>query len=255
MTVAALVVGAGRGERLQRSLSDLPEPAPRDAQVAGVPKAFVRLAGRTLLAHSLDALAGAPEIARLVPVLPPDALNAWDGVKAELAPATAERCLDPVAGGTERQDSVLRGLAVLGPETTHVAVHDAARPFVSPAAVSRVVRAALEHGAALLAVPVSDTIHLALGERIGETPERATCRAAQTPQVFRVDWLRKALEEARVEGRVGTDDAGLVAACPELRRQGAHVQIVAGEEANRKITDAGDLAWAEARLAAAEAAR
>jgi 2-C-methyl-D-erythritol 4-phosphate cytidylyltransferase len=147
-----------------------------------------------------------------------------------------------VAGGAERQDSARAGLAALPPEATHVAVHDAARPLVRAADVSRVVAAALAHGAALLAVPVRDTIHRVEAGRIVCTPPRSECWAAQTPQVFRVDWLREAYAKAAAEGLLGTDDAALVA------RLGNPVHVVLGDPDNFKITTAADLARAATLL-------
>ena len=234
MRVAALVLGAGEGRRLRATLGTAP------------PKALVRLSGRSLLARSLDALASVREIERLVPVLPTDAFDAWPAVRAELADAS--RVAAPVPGGALRQDSVRAGLAALAPEVTHVAVHDAARPLVRAADVSRVVAAATSHGAALLAAEVADTIHLVRGGCVAETPPRAECFAAQTPQVFRVDWLREALAKAAADGVVGSDDAALVA------RLGVAIHVVPGDPTNLKITTAADLALAEALLEARGAA-
>lgn len=224
MRVAALVLGAGRGERLGRD----------------VPKAFVPLAGRPLIAHALATLCACPEIDRVVPVVPealraslPEALGELAD-HAKLAPA--------VAGGATRQDSVRAGLEALPDDVRWVAVHDAARPRLRAEAVARVVAAAREHGAALLATPVTDTIKRVREGRVVETPERAECWAAQTPQAFRVDWLRQGLEKAAAEGRVATDCSALVEAL------GMAVHVVPGEADNRKITDAADLARAEAEL-------
>jgi 2-C-methyl-D-erythritol 4-phosphate cytidylyltransferase len=229
MRVAALVLGAGSGARL------------RATQDAAPPKALVSLRGMTLLARSLAALAAARELEWILPVLPAEALGAWPRVRAELPDAA--RVLAPVAGGAERQDSARAGLAALPGDATHVAVHDAARPLVRAADVSRVVAAALAHGAAILAEPVRDTIHRVADGRITATPPRAECFAAQTPQVFRIDWLREAYAKAAGDGVLGTDDAALVA------RLGNPVHVVPGDPANFKITTAADLARAEAWLA------
>jgi 2-C-methyl-D-erythritol 4-phosphate cytidylyltransferase len=228
MRVAALVLGAGSGARLRAGLAAAP------------PKALVSLGGATLLARSLAALARVRELEWLQPVLPADALAEWSRVRAELPDAA--RVLAPVAGGAERQDSAQAGLAALPAEVTHVAIHDAARPLVRPEDVSRVIAAALSHGAAILAEPVRDTIHRLVGGRIASTPPRTECVAAQTPQVFRVDWLREAYAKARAEGVVGSDDAELVA------RLGNPVEVVIGDPGNFKITTAADLARAEALL-------
>lgn len=234
MRVAALVLAAGRGERLHRSLGPAsPGPA--------TPKALLPLAGQSLLARSIEAVAAAPEIRWVLPVLPRDWLEGW--AEAAGVDSHTPGLLPAVEGGAERQDSVARGLAALPPEATHVAVHDAARPLVPTADVSRVVQEALRSGPALLATPVADTIHRADAEgRLASTPPRAGLWAALTPQVFPVDVLREALEKAAAEGVAGTDDAGLVA------RLGVVVTLVEGDPQNRKITTAADLAWAEARL-------
>lgn len=136
------------------------------------------------------------------------------------------------------------GLAALGPEVRFVAVHDAARCLVQPADIARVVEAARTHGAALLAEPVRDTIKRVRDGRVIDTPPRSECWAAQTPQVFAVELLRKALEKARADGVLGTDDAQLV------ERLGVAVHVVEGSPSNLKITRPEDLALAEALLAA-----
>lgn len=225
MSVAALVLAAGRGERLG-SL---------------VPKAFVPLAGTPLLLHTLAALARVPEIDRIVPVV-----AAADRARFEaLRPALARipKLAHMVTGGAERQDSMRAGLAALGADVTLVAVHDAARPFVRPRDVARVLEAARSVGAAVLAIPVTDTIKRVRAGRVIETPERSECWAAQTPQAFRIEILREALAKAVAAGLQGTDEAQLV------ERLGLPVAVVEGDPGNVKLTRPGDLAVAEARLA------
>jgi 2-C-methyl-D-erythritol 4-phosphate cytidylyltransferase len=220
MRVAAIVVAAGRGERLGHAL----------------PKAFVPLRGRTLIGHSVAALAASERVDAIQPVLP---------AGLELPPdARLAKVLAPVAGGARRQDSVAAGLAALPPEVEWVAVHDAARPLVRPSAVSRVIEAAQHHGAALLAAPVRDTLKRVRAGAVVETIPRDECWAAQTPQVFRAEWLRASLEKARAEGRTGTDCAQLVEAL------GVRVYVVEGDPDNWKITHREDLAAAERVLEA-----
>jgi 2-C-methyl-D-erythritol 4-phosphate cytidylyltransferase len=224
MRTVALVLAAGRGERLGHAL----------------PKGLVPLAGRPLVVHALAALEAVAELERLIPVLPAEALGRY---RALVAGAGLRKLAAPVAGGRERQDSVRAGLAALPPGTELVAVHDAARPFVRPEAVRRVVEAACATGAAILATPVRDTIKRVRAGRVVETPPRAECWAAQTPQVFRVEILREALAKAESEGVIGTDDAQLVEAL------GVEVRVVAGDPDNLKITGPEDLALAERLLA------
>jgi 2-C-methyl-D-erythritol 4-phosphate cytidylyltransferase/2-C-methyl-D-erythritol 2,4-cyclodiphosphate synthase len=224
MRVAALVLAAGRGQRLG----------------AGRPKALFPLAGKPLWARAADALAACRSVEWVLPVAPAEALEMF---RAEvLTPRAREKFLAPIAGGTERQDSMWAGLEALPAEAEAVAVHDAARPLVSPDDVERVIEAADAHGAALLAVPTSDTIKRVRAGRVLETPPRKECFAAQTPQVFRVELLRRAMEAAREDGFQGTDDAQIV------ERSGAPVHVVVGQHSNIKITYPGDLAVAERSL-------
>jgi 2-C-methyl-D-erythritol 4-phosphate cytidylyltransferase len=218
MRVVAIVLGAGRGERLGHAL----------------PKAFVPLRGRSLLGHAVAALAASDLVDAVVPVLPRAMDAPRDAAHPKLLPA--------VAGGERRQDSVAAGLAALPDAVEFVAVHDAARALVRTAAVTRVIDAAIRHGAALLAVPARDTIKRVREGLVLETPPREECFAAQTPQAFRVTLLREALDKARAEGRTGTDCAQLVEAL------GVRVHVVPGDPDNAKITDADDLAAAERLL-------
>jgi 2-C-methyl-D-erythritol 4-phosphate cytidylyltransferase len=176
----------------------------------------------------------------LVPVVAREAMPRLAALEAELR--KIGKLLPAVAGGAERQDSVRCGLAALPGEVTHVAVHDAARPLVRPRDVSQVVRAARSCGAALLAVPVRDTIKRVQAGVVVGTPPRSECYAAQTPQVFRIDWLREAFAKADADGVRATDDAALV------ERLGVTVEVVEGDPGNLKITTADDLALAEVSL-------
>ncbi len=221
MRVTALLLAAGRGERLG---------------VQG-PKALVSLAARPLWAHAADALAACESIEWILPVVPADAIGRF--TPEVLGERAGEKWLPPVAGGSERQDSMRAGLGALPAACDAVAVHDAARPLVDPNDVERVVAATESFGAALLAVPSADTIKRVREGRVLETPARAECWAAQTPQVFRRDWLQDALDRADAESFSGTDDAQLV------ERIGHVVHVVEGSARNLKITHPGDLAMAE----------
>ncbi len=225
MRVAAVLVAAGRGERLGHVL----------------PKAFVPLAGRPLVLRAAEALSAAPEVTCIVPVVPENEMERFRSLVAEAgAPAGLAA---PVAGGAERQDSVRAGVEALPPGFDLVAVHDAARALVRPEAVSRVVAVAARAGAAILATPVRDTIKRVSEGRVVATPDRATCWAAQTPQVFRVELLREALAKAASAGHRGTDDAELV------ERLGVAVHVVEGDPDNLKLTHPEDLVMAERLLA------
>ncbi len=219
MLTAVLVLAAGRGERLGGS----------------TPKAFVRLAGRTLIERSVTTLLSLDEVTWVLPVVP-----AGFGRSArELGLPDDPRVLPAVPGGVERQDSVARGLEALPAEVEWLAIHDAARCLVRAADVSRVLAAARTDRAALLAVPASDTIKRVQAGRVVETPPRGECWVAQTPQVFAIEVIREAIAKARQDGVLGTDDAQLV------ERLGVPVRIVEGSRRNLKITRPEDLIFAE----------
>jgi 2-C-methyl-D-erythritol 4-phosphate cytidylyltransferase len=224
MRTAVLVLAAGRGERLGYD----------------IPKAFVPLAGRTLLEHSLAVMAAVSAVDIIQPVVGPDALSRYSAL--DVSALEAGKLRSAVPGGAERQDSVAEGLKALPDDVDLVAVHDAARCLVRPEEVERVIAAAAERGAALLAIPAPDTIKRVQGGRVVETPPRAECWVAQTPQVFRAELLREAIAKARAEGILGTDDAQLV------ERLGVEVEVVRGSARNLKITHPEDLVLAERLL-------
>ena len=144
-------------------------------------------------------------------------------------------------GHTRAADRVLdaRGLHVLPDGCTHVAVHDSARALVTPEVIARAVAEGLEHGAAIAAIPQADTLKQGTLGVITGTVSRAGLWAAQTPQVFRRDWLERAHREA---SEVATDDAALV------EWLGHPVRLAMGDSLNFKITTPTDLALAESWL-------
>lgn len=221
--VVAVVVAAGRGERLGGERA----------------KQFLRLDGRPMAVHALTALAAAPSVHALVLVVPPDDPAAG----RELAGGVPE----PVAvvpGGAERRDSVAAGLEAAG-EAAFVLVHDAARPLASSALAESVLAAARQWGAAVPGLPVTDTLKRVEGDRVAATVDRSGLVAVQTPQAFRSDWLRRAHAEAPADAPA-TDDAALLEAI------GLDVRVVPGEPNNLKVTRAGDLELAEALLSRRE---
>ena len=208
---------------------------------ARVAKQWLVLGGETVLRRAARALAGCPAVDALIAVVPPgeEARGA-----AELAglgkPARA------VAGGAARADSVQNGLAAAEGHAV-VLVHDAARPFATPALALRVAEAAARDGAALAALPVTDTVKRAAGEgdpRVAETLDRRTLWLAQTPQGFRRDLLLSAYAAAGAGASQATDECSLV------ERLGAPVTLVPGEPGNFKITGSADVARARAALEA-----
>jgi 2-C-methyl-D-erythritol 4-phosphate cytidylyltransferase/2-C-methyl-D-erythritol 2,4-cyclodiphosphate synthase len=217
MHVTAIIAAAGEGKRLG----------------AGVPKQLLDVGGRTILERSVSAFVGHDRVDDVIVVVPPAMAAAPAGLMKATPPAVRI-----VAGGATRQDSVANAFDSVSAESDVVLVHDAARPFVSAALISRAIDAAARHGAAIVALPVRDTVkrvensggaHVVTG-----TIPRDTIYLAQTPQAFRRDVLREAVALGR-SGVEATDEAMLA------ERAGHAVHVVEGDPANVKITTADDL--------------
>ncbi len=220
--------------------------AGRGARFGGpVPKAFLRLRGRPLLLHAAERLCAAVEPGtgcelvlvvhshdrepHLAPHLP------------ELQAITDTRCrLHIVDGGSSRQESMQRGLAAASADVELVLVHDAARALLPIAATRACIAAAARTGAALLAIPATDTLKQVRDRRVEATLDRSSIWQAQTPQVVRRDLLLRALAAAGADGFEGTDDVSLV------EHLGLPVEVVPGSPGNLKITHRDDLPLAEA---------
>ena len=144
-----------------------------------------------------------------------------------------------IVGGASRPESVAAGLSALSDKVKLVAVQDGARPLVSWQVIDRTVRAANTYNAAAPAVPVKDTIKVVSGGIVKETPDRSALQAVQTPQVFDIDLLRIALQQAAETDAQITDD------CSAVERLGMSVKIVEGDERNIKVTTPLDLKIAE----------
>jgi len=220
--VAAVVVAAGRGNRMGTYLN----------------KVFLPLAGKPVLAHTLQVLEQSPLIGEVVVVAAAGEEPACTNLIRQHRLAKVRTV---ATGGAQRSDSVARGLSALQTASGLVAVHDGARPLFTPDLLARVVLAATVDGAALAAVPVKDTIKIARGDGLVEsTADRATLWAAQTPQVFRLPLLRAAYRQPAEMVAAVTDDASLVEA------MGVPVRLVMGSYENIKITTPEDLVLAEA---------
>jgi len=208
---------------------------------AGIAKQWLVLGGETVLRRAARALAACPLVDEIVAVVPPgEERRGADELAGLGRPARA------VAGGAARADSVRNGLAA-SEGSAVVLVHDAARPFATPALVARVAEAAARDGAALAALPVTDTVKRAAAEadlRVAETLDRRTLWLAQTPQGFRRDLLLRAYEAAGTAAAAATDECSLV------ERTGAPVTLVPGEPGNFKITGPGDVERARTALEA-----
>lgn len=205
-----------------------------------IPKQFVEIAGAPIIIHTLRRFDDCDEIGAIVVALRPDEI---ENFKLSLPGYELRKPVRLVAGGAERSDSILNALEAASefrPEI--VAVHDAVRPFVTPEQISAVIARAREDGAAILALPATDTIKEVENGLIRRTIDRRRIWRAQTPQAFRCELLLRANEEARAANlppAMVTDDAFLV------ERLGLPVAVVEGSASNIKITAPEDLALAE----------
>jgi 2-C-methyl-D-erythritol 4-phosphate cytidylyltransferase len=221
--VTAIIVAAGSGTRLGGE----------------VPKQYLDLCGKPLFCHSLHVFDSAPWVDRLVLVVPPGDMDT--PVRAILREHPVRKPLELAPGGASRQGSVFNGLLSCDPRTGIVFIHDAARPFITPAETLRCVEAARVHGAAVLAHPASDTIKKADDSAmVVSTLDRSTLWQIGTPQAFSFPLILSAHKKALSEGFSGTDDAALV------ERLGHPVLLVSGSRWNFKITGPEDLMVARA---------
>jgi len=216
---AAIIVAAGKGTRMGPN----------------VDKLFLEVAGRPVVAHTWQRFDEAACIGEIILV-----------VREGMPPAFAELAQQfhftkphrIVVGGRERQDSVWNGLAALAPAAELVAIQDGARPCTSAALIEATLVAARATGAAVAAMPVTDTIkESADGRLAARTVDRTKLWAVQTPQTFRVEIIRRALAEVRRRGLTVTDDT---AACELI---GQPVRLVTGTAPNPKVTVPADLAY------------
>jgi 2-C-methyl-D-erythritol 4-phosphate cytidylyltransferase len=225
VSAAAVIVAAGSSTRM----------------AAEIRKPLIALAGRTLLEHVCAAFRATPGVGQLVVVAHPSDRTQARAIAAKFEPAAV------VPGGERRTDSVRAGVEAVENAPDVVLVHDAARPLVRPALIERALHTAATKGAAVVAVPVRDTIKRSPdGQHAHSTVDRADLWAAQTPQAFRLAEFRQVLERARREGATATDDSALW----ELFV--GPVPLVRGEDENLKVTTLEDLAIAEAILALRE---
>lgn len=227
--VYAVVPAAGRGLRMGGNR----------------PKQFLELRGRPILDHTLEALARVPFLSGIQLVVPEEfvgPVREWVGQSGPEGPSSrvpGHLAIEVAPGGLQRQDSVYNGLKRLPDECDWVVIHDGVRPFASPSLFGRTWAAAMDSGAAIAAMPSTDTVKRVDGNRVAETLERESIWLVQTPQIFRKDILTRAYELARDHGWVGTDDASFV------ERLSIPVAVALGERTNIKVTTPDDLEWGE----------
>ena len=218
MSVWCVVVAAGRGVRAG----------------LGMNKVYAKLEGRSVLSRCLDALAASEVFDGIVLVISAED----EALYRELCESEGAQPLvkHVVHGGDCRRRSVRNGLALVPEDAEIVAVHDAARPFVSPEVVRATVESARDWGSGVISTPVTDTIKRVHSNGTVETLERSELRAVQTPQTFNAARLRKVHERAELENLEVTDDAAL------FEHYYGTVRLVTapGAEANRKLTTKAD---------------
>ena len=222
MKVGAIITAAGQGKRIGTS----------------VPKQFLKIQGKPLLHHTLTVFSSCTLIDYVVLVMPQADVDAMreDWLKKY------EIVREVVAGGEQRQDSVYNGFNSLENGTDIVVVHDGVRPFTTSKMITATVEEAEKHGAAITAIPVSDTIKHVVDSFVKETISRVGLWRVQTPQAFDYRLLEQAFKKAKKDSYYGTDEGALI------EYLGAQVKVVQGSELNIKITRKEDLVLAESLL-------
>ena len=222
--IAAIIVAAGRGERMG----------------GNVDKAFIGLGPRPIVAFSLLAFEACPEVEAIVLVVRGDRLESSRELCKELG---ISKLFAVVVGGGRRQDSVRAGLQALPPEASIVAIHDSARPLVTPELIAATIGSARDTGSGVAARKVVDTIKVVTdGNFATSTLDRSNLWAVETPQTFRTEFIRRAYDAVDKAGQTVTDDAGA------LEFIGERARLVDSHKPNFKITVPDDLAFAERLL-------
>lgn len=219
--VGVVIVAAGKGSRMRSAVS----------------KQYLLLQNRPIILHTLAAFQAIDELDDIVLVVGPEdvvMVNNW------VEQYQFDKVRHVVSGGSERQNSVYKGLRVLDEQIDWVLIHDGVRPFVTEQAIHNLLEEVKRSNAAVLAVPVKDTIKAVDKDGyIESTPDRSKLWAIQTPQAFQRELIIASHKEAEAIGFMGTDDAMLV------ERRGIAVKIVEGDYDNIKITTPEDLPRAE----------
>lgn len=201
-------------------------------------KQYLLLKDKPIIIHTLEVFERMPLVQEIVLVTGAEDIDRCTGWIKEYG---LSKVVKVISGGSERQQSVYKGLLEIG--TEWVMIHDGVRPFIKPEHVEACCRKAQLSGAAVLAVKVKDTIkQVSESGMIEATPDRRSLWAIHTPQAFRLSELKKAHEQAEAEGFIGTDDSMLV------ERMGIPVSVVESSYTNIKITTPEDLEYAEFML-------
>lgn len=221
MKTLALITAAGKGLRMQ----------------SPIPKQYLLLGGRPILAQTLSVFEKCPDIDGVYVIVPQDQMEMVQ--RDIIEKYRFKKVLKVVRGGKTRQQSVYNGLKAIRSDCAIVVVHDGVRPLVRERLITESIQAARKHGAAVVGVPARDTIKRATAGKKLKTLDREEIWMAQTPQSFQFPLLLKAYQKAEEDGFQGTDDAALV------ERLGHPVTLIQGDYTNIKITTPEDLALAE----------
>jgi 2-C-methyl-D-erythritol 4-phosphate cytidylyltransferase len=224
-SVVAVVPAAGLGTRMG----------------GNTPKQYLTLGNLPLLVYSLQVFQQLEGICEVILSVPASDLEyCWREI---VKPFGLEKVTQVVAGGARRQDSVRNGLEAISDRPDGVLVHDGVRPFIDQRMVRNVIDCAGKTGAAVVAMPIHDTVkRVNVSGIIQETLKREELWQIQTPQVFRYDWLIEAHQQAQLHQWDATDDAALI------ERMGYPVSVVEGSCFNIKVTKPDDLVFGEAIL-------
>ena len=237
MKVSVILPAAGLGTRMGRS-------SPEREGISR--KQFMLLSGSPILIHTIRKFVSTPLVSEIVVALRHDDLEWASNLFAQHGFAKTVRTVE---GGESRQQSVANALATISDDTDLVAVHDAVRPFIEPATIEQVIQQAAETGAAIVGIVPVDTVKQVHRNKVRATLPRDRLVLTQTPQVFRLDLLRRAFDKARADLFVGTDESSLVE-----RLEQVEVAVVAGTDRNIKITKPADMELARLYLALESAA-
>ncbi|RNA66144.1 2-C-methyl-D-erythritol 4-phosphate cytidylyltransferase [Alteribacter keqinensis] len=204
---------------------------------AGHNKQFLLLHDKPLIVHTLTVFAQDTHCREVILVVNEQEI---EDMSALIKTYGIQKTVRIVPGGRERQQSVFEGLKAVSSDEEIVLIHDGARPFIKVSDIQKLVRSAVQDGAAIIAVPVKDTVKQVEQGEVTNTVDRSSLWAVQTPQAFRLSGILKAHKRAERDGFSGTDDASLV------EWIGERVRVVEGDYQNIKLTTPEDMWFAEA---------
>ena len=220
MKTIAIILASGSGKRFGDDL----------------PKQFTKLAGKTMLEHSVEAFEGVNSIDSIILVVTPEYV---DYVKEIVDKNNYKKVIKVIAGGAERKDSSYLGVNAVDEDEANVLIHDCARPLISEKVINECVEALSEHDAAAVGIPSTDTMIEVKDNIIKSIPKRENLMRIQTPQCFKLSVIKKAHELSKNDKNF-TDDCGLV-----VKHNLCDIYVVSGERSNIKITYPEDIYFAE----------